>query len=198
MANDKGKVVIERPAPKKFSPLLEMIKLATKNIARNRERAIVNRHSGSSIVIRENGNINVVAGAAAQYKLSKGSGKSVEITTESQTLTNRKRIDADDIMINGHKLNPKLWEYTDMKEVYGDPEKVVGNFTVLGTVLVKAWEPNLQKYVLIRRLARFPLFSPKINAPDIHPNLDVENDLEGEFGQLSEAIDKATGNKIKE
>ena len=180
----KKVITIQREVPSKFKPLLKWIKKRVKNVSRQTEKAIVNRHSGSSIAIRDDGSVNIVSGASSQYKLSK-EGKATELSLESHTITNRRSVTADEFVLNDHKLNPKLYEYTDMKQVLGDENTAVGNFTVFGTVLVKAWEPNLKKYVLIRRLARIPVFSPKLNTPDIHPQLGVETDLEKEFEELS-------------
>lgn len=53
------------------------------------------------------------------------------------------------------------------------PNAVVGNFCVMGTVLVKSWEPELKRYVMIRRPARMPLFSPSIKPPEIMSGLGI-------------------------
>jgi hypothetical protein len=181
----QDKVVIEQDYGLKFKPLLTWIKETAKRASRGKERGIINKKSGSSIVIRENGNVNIVSSANAQYKLSRG-GKATEVSHVSETITNKKKVTADDIIINNHKLNPKLYELTDMKSVLNDEQKVVGNLTMFSTVLVKAWEPTLQKYVLIRRLARMPVFSPILNTPDIHPNLAIDTELKDEFGDMAD------------
>jgi hypothetical protein len=43
-----------------------------------------------------------------------------------------------------------------------------------GTVLVKAWEPSLNKYVLIRRPMRMPVFSTTLDIPDTPDIYEVE------------------------
>ena len=43
-----------------------------------------------------------------------------------------------------------------------------------GTVLVKAWEPTLKKYVLIRRPMRMPVFSTTLDVPDTPDVMEVE------------------------
>lgn len=179
------KIVIESDYGLKFKPLLNWIKEKAKYASRGKEKGIVNKKSGSSMVIRENGNINIVSSPSAQYKLSRG-GKATETSHTSETVTNRKKITADDIIINNHKLNPKLYELSDMTKVLNDDKKVVGNLTMMGTVLVKAWEPTLQKYVLIRRQVRMPLFSPVLNTPDIHPNLAIDTELKDEFADMAD------------
>lgn len=50
---------------------------------------------------------------------------------------------------------------------------VVGNFCLFGSVLTLAWEMNLKRYVLIRRPARIPMFSPMLNVPEINTGLGV-------------------------
>ena len=151
---------------------------ATKYLARGIEKGIINEKTGSDIVIRQNGQVNLVSNRYTQYKLNP-SGKAVEESLESVTITNRKKFSADDIIVNEHKMNPFVYELTDMKElsnVYNN-KMLVGNFTMFGTVLVKAWEPELKRYVLIRRLARMPLFSPLLNAPEIHAGLNISDPL---------------------
>ena len=49
---------------------------------------------------------------------------------------------------------------------------------MLGTVLVRAWEPKLQRYVLVRRLINMPVFSPNIGSPEVHPGLKITPDSE--------------------
>lgn len=190
MANNKNKednrkIYIESSYGQKFQPLIKHIKNRAKFVTRGKEKGIINKESKSSIAIRDNGNVNIVSGSNAQYKLSQG-GRASESTYHSDTITNRKKITADDIIINNHKLNPKLYEYADMKKVLNDDTKIVGNLNMFGTVLVRAWEPTLQKYVLIRRLVSMPIFSPTLNTPDIHPDFSVETELEKEFQEMVE------------
>ena len=183
--NEDRRVVIEEEHGLKFRPLINIIKEKTKFLSRRREKGIINKRSKSSVVVRENGDINITSSANAQYKMN-SSGKATEVSHTSETITNKKKITADEVVINNRKLNPKLYEFSDMRPVYNDDNKAVGGLTMMGTVLVKAWEPTLEKYVLIRRLANLPIFSPELNVPDIHPNLDIDSDLEEEFGDMME------------
>ena len=114
----------------------------------------------------------------SQYKLNP-SGKAVEQSLESVAITNRRKIKADDVVLNEHKLNPYLYELTDMKslETAHNDHMLVGNFCLYGSVLVKAWEVNLHRYVLLRRPARIPMFSPLLNVPEIHAGLGVTDPL---------------------
>jgi hypothetical protein len=56
---------------------------------------------------------------------------------------------------------------------------VMGDLTVNSTILVKAWEPTLQQYVLIRRPARFPVFGNLLDAYIV----DDRYELEGDFAE---------------
>jgi hypothetical protein len=143
--------------------LLDEFKEHSNYMDRKVDRGIINENTGSSIGIRENGDTVIAASENAQYKLNHDNGSATEISYQSNTITNRKTLTTDEIVINQHKLNPQLYELSDMKQLFDDPDKVIGNFTMIGTVLVKAWEPSLSKYVLIRRQARIPVFSPKLN-----------------------------------
>ena len=170
------------------SPGLDDIADATKFLVRGVENGIINRSTGSSVVLRQSGQINLSASKYSQYKLNP-SGKIMEESLESVTITNRKKYSTDDIVINEHKMNPYMYELTDMKELsnYYNNKMLVGNFTTLGTVLVKAWEPELKRYVLIRRLARMPMFSPVLNVPEINPGLDISDPLKVDHNILAKS-----------
>jgi hypothetical protein len=149
------------------------------------DRGIVNENIGSSIGIRDNGDTVIAANDNAQYKLNHDNGSATEISYQSNTITNRKTLTADELVINQHKLNPQLYELSDMKQLFDDPDKAIGNFTMIGTVLVKAWEPSLGKYVLIRRQARVPIFSPRLNMPDAPETLGLNTDVTKEINALT-------------
>ena len=145
---------------------------------RGHEAFIINKKTHSSIAIRQNGQINLASSTYSQYKLNP-SGKVVEQSLESVSVTNRRKVNADDVVINEHKLNPYLYQLTDMRKmntVYND-SILVGNFCLFGSVLVKAWELDLKRYVLIRRPVRLPMFSPLLNVPEIHEGVGVTDPL---------------------
>lgn len=167
--------------------LLGEFKDKSKYMDRRVDKGFVNDSTGSSIGIRENGDTVVAASESAQYKLQHGSGAATEISIQSNTITNRKNIMADEIVVNHHKLNPQLHDLADMKQLSTDSDKAIGNLTMMGTVLVKAWEPNLQKYVLIRRQIRVPIFSPTLNLPDAPEGFGLDTTVSKE---LQEAADK--------
>lgn len=170
------------------SPGLEDIADAANFLVRGIENGIINRSTGSSVVLRQSGQINLSASKYSQYKLNP-SGKIMEESLESVTVTNRKKYSTDDIVVNEHKMNPYMYELTDMKELsnHYNNKMLVGNFTAFGTVLVKAWEPELKRYVLIRRLARMPMFSPVLNVPEINPGLDISDPLKVDHNILAKS-----------
>jgi hypothetical protein len=110
-----------------------------------------------------------------------GTGTIVEVSLQSNTVTVRKDIRTDELLVNRHKLNPQIYQLSDMRQIGNDPLKAIGNLTMMGTVLVKAWEPHLNKYVLIRRQIRTPIFSTLLNLPVVPAGLDIESDVMKEF-----------------
>lgn len=141
------------------------------------ESGFINEKTGSSFLLDRGGNVTVAASKTVQYKLQYASGHATEISLESNTITNRKNIVADEIIINKHKLNSQIYELTDMKRFLNDPTQAIGNLTMNGTVLVKAWEPNLKKWVLIRRPIRTALFSNMLNLPASPEGMDIEDNI---------------------
>ena len=119
-----------------------------------------------------------------QYKLNYASGTAREMSFQSDTITNRKRLKTDELMINNHKLNPQLYELTDMKQLYHDPNYAIGNLTVNATVLVKAWEPNLEKWVLIRRPIRTPIFMNAVGIPRAHADMGIDDNITSEIERM--------------
>lgn len=171
-------VTLEPTEPREFNPSLADLQNKAENISRMKDKGIINEVSGSAMCIRENGQINLSSGMYAQYKINPN-GRAQEHSFESITMTNRKRFITDDFIINEHKMNPKLWELTDFKKIKlpTNEEALVGNFCIYGSVLVKAWEANLKRYVMIRRPARIPMFSPLMNLPEIANPLGINDPL---------------------
>lgn len=148
--------------------------------SRNEDTVSVNPISQASMRLFEK-NVNM---AASQETMSKMNDKqSIQQSFEEKHTTNRFSLDTYDIMINGHKLNPNLWEYSDFKEftdMYGGVHQV-GAFAMFGTVLIPCWDSQLHRYVLVRRLARMPMFSPKMNVPEILKTLGIDDPTEVVF-----------------
>ena len=171
-------VTIEPSPPKGFTPKLSALQDKAMNLSRMSEQGIINEKTGAAVVIRDDGQINLTPGVYSQYKLSPH-GRATEISMESVTTTNRKRFHTNDFIINEHKLNPQLWEYTDFRvsKLLTNQRAIVGNLNMMGSVLVKAWEPNLKRYVMIRRPWMGPVFGSTMNVADINPALGINDPL---------------------
>lgn len=136
---------------------------------RAKEKSIISAE-GSSVSVRD-GEIGLSAGKHTHYQLHGDSGSATETSMQSHTITNRKRIDVDEIVVNDHKLNPKLYEWTDMRTINGN--NIVGRLQMESTILVKAWDEGLQKHVLIRRPCRQPLFGQTLNVAEPPEQMDI-------------------------
>lgn len=177
-SNSFVKVTIEPSEPKDFIPKLAELQDKSMNMSRMSEQGIVNEKTGSSVVVRENGQINLSSSKYSQVKISP-TGRIIDTSLESVTTTNRKKFIVDEFIINEHKMNPQLWEYADFRtsKLLTNEHAIVGNLCMSGTILVKAWEPNLKRYVLIRRPWRGPVFGTLLNVPEINSALDVDDPL---------------------
>ena len=147
----------------------------------------INSTSGSSITAKGDGSTAVVSGIYAQYKADKDSGVATEISLQSNTVTVQKDIIANDLVLNRHKLNSQLYEFTNFKNNRGT---VMGNMMMDATILVKAWEPTLQQYVLIRRPARFPVFGNLLDAYVVDNRLDIYVDMSEEINEYQANINQ--------
>ena len=129
-----------------------------------------------SIAARIDGQINVAASKHSQVKVAPN-GSIENISFQEVHKTNKFKVEADDIIINNHKLNNKIYELADFKSVleqeYDTNPCIAGGITMIGTVLVKAWDLSLKRYVLIRRPINMPLFSPSLGAVDVHPGIKI-------------------------
>lgn len=141
---------------------------------RGKDNAIVNDDGENNSSVRVgDGKVLMAASPDTNQKINEQ--QVITRSFEEQHITNRLNIKTDEIIINDHKMNPLLWEYTDYKK-FTDPYTSVhsvGGFTVMGTVLIPAWDHQIHKYMLIRRLARIPMFSQDMNVPDILKELNI-------------------------
>ena len=140
------------------------------------DKGIVNPNSKASIVIRDKGDISLSSSIYAQQKYT-ANGHAIEQSMASVTETVRKTINANDIVVNNHKLNPALYELCDNRQFNQQSGTSIGNLTLSGTVLVKAWEPTLEKWVLIRRPIRLAPFSPTLNLANAMDQLNISSDI---------------------
>lgn len=182
-------VSIKGLPPNGFStPNLASLKSKANNLSRMSEKGLVNELTGSANIIRDNGQINLSASSSAQYKLNPD-GVAMEVSTESNTYSVRKKFSINELIVNEHKLNPDLYELTDFKQrtLLPGQDVIIGNLCVYGSVLVKAWEPNLKRYMLIRRPVRVPLFSNQLNTPTINPGLNINDPFQDSTSILGQS-----------
>lgn len=140
---------------------------------------VFNSENGS-VALKDDGTISFAAGTVSHMELDPGGNLTIE-NVDTSIKTNFLSIGADDIVINNHKLNQKLYELADFKKIkntYDGSTQIAGNLAMLGTVLVKAWEPNLERYVLVRRQINIPVFSPDIGGAEVNPGLNITPDTE--------------------
>lgn len=142
-----------------------------KYTSRAEEKSLVS-DKGASVAVRHS-DVSLSGGRHANYHLNGEHSTATEISVQSHTITNRKVIDADEIIINKHKLNPKLYEWTDMRHATGN--NIIGRLQMEGTVLVKAWDNDLGRHVLIRRPCRQPLFGQTVNMADVPEQFGLDH-----------------------
>lgn len=157
----------------------------TENANREIDRGFVNENNGASTIIGEDGDYVVASGKNVQYKMNVKSGKSTQVSYHSVEITNKKELKTDEVVLNKHKLNPQLWELTDFKRLSGDPTSAIGNLMMAGSVIVKTWEPNLKKWVLIRRPIMTPIFSKVISAPNGPKDMGLNDNISSEIDKIT-------------
>ena len=127
----------------------------------------------ASIVMKFGKAIGLSIGNDTKFSIDRGSISS--ISQIHRIKANRIYLDCDELIINGHKLNNRIIELADFRELPDKPNSIIGDFMVRGTVLVKSWEPNLGRYVLIRREIFMPLFGQSTTSVEIAPGLKIKD-----------------------
>lgn len=174
------------------SNLFNEVKNKTGKVDYNGDYGIVNPTSHASILARDDGNIVLASDHYTQMKIDKNASAIIEKSLSASSSAVTKEINVNDITINKHKFNNQFIELTDFRNVNNN---ILGNMMINGTVLVKTWEPNLEKWVLIRRPISSAMFSNRLNIPNtpeqLEVNLNIEDDIKSYY------IDKQN-NKDKE
>lgn len=163
-----------------------------------KDRGLINPISQTSIVSRATGSTTINSGIYAQIKCDKASGVVTEIALQSVVNAVQRELTTSDLIINRHKLNTQLFEFTNLKENMGT---IMGGLTVNTTVLVKVWEPTLEQYVLIRRPARHPVFGNLLDAYELDERLYIDEQFGGDIIELKKNLNDLKENveeKIKE
>ena len=114
------------------------------------------------------------------FKLDKNGSGIIANSLSDTTNTVIKEINATDININKHKFNNQLIELTDFRNVNGN---IIGSIMLNGTVLVKTWEPTLEKWVLIRRPISTAMFSNRLNIPTSPEQFELDLNITEDIRQ---------------
>ena len=86
-------------AGRDFNPDFSELQDKAQNLSRTKEQGFVNEQNGASISLREDGQINLAASKYSQYKISP-SGRTKEVSLESETYAVRKKFNVDEFIIN--------------------------------------------------------------------------------------------------
>lgn len=171
---DANSINITQDKPQKFESDLDLVKDLTGRLSRDGEFGFNNKNG--NISLKRDGQITLSSKIDSQLKVSTN-GTIESISLNNNIKTNFFRLDSDDIIVNNHKFNNKIIDLADYKQVlatgWSTDTCIAGGLTMLGTVLTKTWDTYLKRYVLIRRLANIPIFSPSLGAIDVHPGIQV-------------------------
>lgn len=160
---------------KDYENIVNRFKEKSENPNRSEDKGFVNEDNQSSLLIKKDGSINIASNGTTTNKLTQD--KILETGISKELIVNRLNLSLDEITINNQKLNPQLVELSDSKVLFDSNVDAIGNLTINGCVLVKAWETNLKKYVLIRRKIRTPLFSAQLNLIDSPELMDTATNV---------------------
>lgn len=176
--NDKFKFTLDQAIPDNLKyPSIGKVKNDAENLVRNSGAGLVNSKGNHESIALKKGYVTVAGGKLAALKIDGNVGLVQDTAKLRGSRTNRMQNEFDDLLFNGHKFNPVFYEYADYKKYtdqYGDSH-VVGSLCISGSVLVRAWDRYLQRNVLIRRPARFPMFAPLNNVPEIDKGLKIDD-----------------------
>lgn len=194
MAEEKeavNSISVKQDKPEKFESNLDKVKDYAERISRDEECSLKNNRG--SVNIKRDGQVNISSGIDTQFKMgTNGTAEIISLTTSIKA--NTMKLDTDDLIIANHKFNRKIIDLADFKQVlkkdYTTDVKIAGGLTMLGTVLVRAWDEQLKRYVLIRRLANIPVFSPSLGATDVLPGLQITPSTE-RIKEMQEAYSKS-------
>lgn len=171
----KPKLNLEQGVPDNIQyPLAARIKNDARYTNRNNDLSLVNKNNHLSYAIRD-GHMNLVANKLSSFKLDGRMGATQSTSREYEIKANRVKYYFDDMLFNGHKFNPVFYEYANYKQYKDQNNNIhtVGGLCVSGSVMVRAWDEQLGRNMLIRRPARFPMFAPLNNVPTIDPALHI-------------------------
>ena len=161
----------------------------TKHATKGEDKGFINPSSGTTIASKNTGTTVMNSGIYAQYKCDKNSGVCNEISLQSIANTVQRELTTCDLIINRHKFNTQFIEFTNMKK---NMNTVMGDLGIHTSILVKAWEPTLEEFVLIRRPARFPLFGNLLDAYTVDERLELDSDYNEDLLEYKRSLNDLT------
>lgn len=161
----------------------------TKNATKGEDKGFINPSSGTTIASKNTGTTVMNSGIYAQYKCDKDSGVCNEVSLQSITNTVQRELTTSDLIINRHKFNTQFIEFTNMKDNMGT---IMGDLGIHTSILVKAWEPTLEEFVLIRRPARFPLFGNLLDAYTVDERLELDSNYNEDLLEYKRSLNDLT------
>jgi hypothetical protein len=171
-SSENLKVNIQQDTPKNFSNKFNERKSDAEYPSRTKDAGLINEVEKTSIMLK-NGGVSLAATTLCSLKLQYDN----TLTTTSYEKTdynNRQKFVTDEILVNGHKMNPHLWQLTDFKTIdILSNTYYLGDLTFDGAVLSKVWDTMLGKYVLMRVPYRSRLFGRITDVPCINNALNV-------------------------
>ena len=138
---------------------------------RSKTSGIVSKTTDSAILLDANGDIQQMSNKNTQMQTNSESSSSTDIAYEKNIVTNRYNIKTDDITLNSQKLNPYIYNMANF--IQTSDQCIQGHLNMASTVLVRAWEPTLEKYVFIRRVINMPILFPVMTSPVIDSRFDI-------------------------
>jgi hypothetical protein len=162
----------------------------TSNAQHGADMGTINHKTKTSLINKANGTTIMNSGIYAQFKCDKDSGVITDISLQSISTTVQRELTTSDLIINRHKFNTQLLEFTNLK---ANRKTVMGDLTMNATILVKAWEPTLEQFVLIRRPARFPMFGNLLDAYMIDDRLEAKGDYTEDLIEYKRDLNDLSG-----
>ena len=162
----------------------------TSNAQHGADMGTINHKTKTSLINKANGTTIMNSGIYAQFKCDKDSGVITDISLQSVSTTVQRELTTSDLIINRHKFNTQLLEFTNLK---ANRKTVMGDLTMNATILVKAWEPTLEQFVLIRRPARFPIFGNLLDAYMIDDRLEAKGDYTEDLIEYKRDLNDLSG-----
>ena len=179
----------------KNNPCLDIdnIKDESNYINRQYDRGIINEENGASLTIKQDGSFVASPAKDTQNKKNGKDSKDTSISIQKNIIANRINIKTDEVIVNNHKLNNQLYEINDFKDNNGN---IMGRLSMQGSILVKVYEPHLNKYVFIRRPIYVPIFSNQLNNADVNKLMGIDTDISNEIKNMK--TQQENNDQIKE